>query len=58
MVKDDGGGFDTRHLSEFDGLGIAGMRERAMLVGGSLEVHSKPGRGTEVHFEVPFEGLL
>jgi len=58
MVKDDGGGFDTRHLSEFDGLGIAGMRERAMLVGGSLEVHSKPGRGTEVHFKVPFEGLL
>ena len=57
-VKDDGNGFDALNLSESEGLGIAGMRERAALVGGSLEVHSEQGVGTEVYFIVPFDGLV
>ena len=34
-------------------LGLAGMRERARLHGGTLEVHSSPGAGTRVIAEVP-----
>ena len=57
-VKDDGIGFDALNFSESEGLGIAGMRERAALVGGCLEVHSEQGGGTEVWFKVPFDGLV
>jgi two-component system sensor histidine kinase UhpB len=50
-VADDGGGF------AFDdsegGLGIAGMRERALLIGGELTIESRPGRGTTVRLHVP-----
>jgi two-component system sensor histidine kinase UhpB len=50
-VTDDGRGF------AFDdsegGLGIAGMRERALLIGGELTIESRPGHGTTVHLTVP-----
>ncbi len=52
-VADDGQGFDALDLSESDGLGVAGMRERATLVGGMLEVHSEQGNGTQVFLKVP-----
>lgn len=35
---------------------LAGMRERAGLVGGVLEVQSQPGKGTRVNFIVPVDG--
>jgi len=50
-VADGGRGFafdDAEH-----GLGIAGMRERALLVGGELTIESRPGRGTTVRLAVP-----
>jgi len=49
-VTDDGCGFNLRELTESGGLGLAGMRERASLVGGSLEVQSRELEGTRVHF--------
>jgi PAS domain S-box-containing protein len=54
-VVDDGCGFRTEILKESEGLGVAGMRERAGLVGGVLEVESEPDLGTRIHFKVPFE---
>lgn len=44
-VTDDGCGF---RAPREDGLGLSGMRERALLVGGALGVHSEPGCGTRV----------
>lgn len=51
-VADDGRGFAFDE-AEGGGLGIAGMRERALLVGGELTIESRPGRGTTVHLTVP-----
>lgn len=44
-VADDGRGIDPGATR---GLGLAGMRERALLAGGTLVVQSSPGRGTTV----------
>ncbi len=50
-VADDGRGFTF--ADETKGLGLSGMRERALLVDGNLDVDSRPGRGTTVRLEVP-----
>lgn len=56
-VEDNGTGFDTEadamHTTEGSGFGLIGMRERAVLVGGRLEVESSPGGGTAVLVRVP-----
>jgi len=56
-VVDDGRGFDKAALEENEGLGLAGMHERAKLAGGDLEIVSAPGRGTRVSFTVPLAGV-
>jgi signal transduction histidine kinase len=50
VVEDDGVGFDTenRELAEH-GIGLAGMNERAALIGATLQVESSPGQGTSVY---------
>jgi len=55
-VVDNGRGFDRRDLPESECLGMAGMRERASLVGGVLEIQSQPERGTQVCFRVSIDG--
>jgi two-component system sensor histidine kinase DegS len=51
VVADDGRGFDSETAER--GFGLLGMEERVSLAGGRLEIESAPGRGTEVHAEVP-----
>lgn len=51
QVSDDGTGFDPGLASS--GLGLASMRERAAAVGGTLQVTSAPGAGTQVRLAVP-----
>ena len=55
FVKDSGRGFDPGKLSESEGLGLAGMRERAVLTGGTLTIESRHGRGTTVTLNIPME---
>ena len=50
-VTDDGTGMPSRLRR--DTAGIAGMRERALLVGGRLSIESRPGEGTAVRLVVP-----
>ena len=45
-------------INESERLGLAGMMERAALIGGSLKVVSQPGAGAEVVFFVPLSELL
>jgi signal transduction histidine kinase len=54
-ITDDGIGFNPDELLESEGLGVAGMRERAALLGGNLEVSSWEGMGVCVDFRVPIE---
>jgi signal transduction histidine kinase len=51
IVTDDGVGFEVGASS--GGFGLLGMRERATLVGGELELRSTPGVGTTVRFVMP-----
>jgi len=52
-VKDNGCGFKPQNLENSHCLGLVGMRERAALVGGSLDLQSRPGKGTRVQFLLP-----
>ncbi|MFI6480689.1 sensor histidine kinase [Nonomuraea sp. NPDC050663] len=49
-VVDDGRGFDQ---ASRQGVGLAGMRERAAAVGGSVTVESAPGEGTALCLSIP-----
>lgn len=56
-IRDDGQGFDAvsmlrRHWQD-RGLGLAGMRERAALIDGAVEVESEPGAGALVTVTIP-----
>ena len=53
IISDNGQGFDIGQKPF--GLGLHSMRERADMVGGSLRLESKPGEGTRVIIQVPFE---
>jgi two-component system, NarL family, sensor histidine kinase UhpB len=50
-VADDGRGFAFEQSER--GLGIGGMRERALLIGAELTIESRPGHGTTVRLAVP-----
>ena len=50
-VADDGVGFDPSGTTE--GFGLVGMRERASLLGGTLEVDSSKGSGTRLRASLP-----
>ena len=57
-VRDNGIGFDmdaVKHRqTSRPSLGLAGMEERAALLGGSVNVQSRPGYGTEVEAAIPY----
>jgi two-component system, NarL family, sensor histidine kinase UhpB len=51
-IRDDGGGIAGGAVNG-DGTGLAGMRERALLIGGRLTIREADGGGTEVRLSVP-----
>ena len=59
VVCDDGVGFDPeatlRRGARGEGIGLLGMRERAALLGGRVDIRSSPGRGTVIRLSVPME---
>jgi len=60
VIADNGVGFEPSNAAERPeiegGLGLSSMRERAESVGGSLQINSVPGQGTEITFSVPMQG--
>jgi PAS domain S-box-containing protein len=56
VIEDDGVGFESAGDGfRANGLGLAGMRERAALVGATLQVESTPGKGTSIYLRRPVE---
>ncbi|MBO8162817.1 MAG: PAS domain S-box protein [Brevibacillus sp.] len=56
LIRDEGRGFDVTRLEvRGSGLGLYGMRERAHLLGGQLQIDSAPGRGTAIHVVIPVD---
>ncbi|MER3454927.1 MAG: hypothetical protein C4318_07220 [Acidimicrobiia bacterium] len=55
-VKDDGKGFRAEDQAPPGHFGLAGMRERAKMAGGRVEIRSAPGQGTRVELILPVGG--
>lgn len=59
-IRDDGAGFDVRaaggRAAQGHSIGLPSMEERALLVGGRVEIRSRPGRGTRVCARFPLQG--
>jgi signal transduction histidine kinase len=60
-VWDNGIGFDHDQVlqkrTSRPSLGLAGMEERAALLGGTVEIQSRPGYGTEVQALIPYHNV-
>ena len=55
LIKDFGRGLPQTKKPDQKGLGFIAMRERAQLLGGTLEIHSDPGEGTALTLNIPLE---
>lgn len=55
IVEDDGVGFTLNETPDFTHFGIRIMKERSEEINGTLDIISKPGRGTTVTFRCPLE---
>ncbi len=55
-ITDDGAGFDPEAVEA--GFGLAGMTERAELVGGRLDIRTAPGRGTTIEARIPIASQI
>ena len=53
-IIDNGTGFDKETIAVKKTLGILGMKERTVMMGGNYEIDSTPGKGTTVSVTVPF----
>ncbi len=56
IIRDDGSGFDMDRLADRAGrrrLGLAGLQERAEILGGYLSIMSAPGQGTTIEAMLP-----
>jgi PAS domain S-box-containing protein len=52
-IRDNGRGFDPEDPSISKSLGLLGMRERAAMLGGQVNIASAPGKGTTVTAWIP-----
>jgi PAS domain S-box-containing protein len=53
LIRDNGRGFDQADPSLSKSLGLLGMRERAAILGGRVNISSAPGKGTTVTAWIP-----
>jgi signal transduction histidine kinase len=53
IVEDDGIGVDVESVGSHHRFGVVGMRERAKLLGGTLDIESQSGKGTTVVARIP-----
>ena len=58
VVKDDGRGITESETANTRSLGLLGMKERALLVGGEVNILGENGKGTTVMVRVPTKASL
>ena len=58
MVQDNGSGFQEKDQPSYNGIGLTGLRERLMIVGGNLRLNSSSSNGTIVSAHLPLEEQL
>jgi signal transduction histidine kinase len=54
-VADDGRGISEEEIANTRSIGLIGMKERAMLIGGDVSLVGTPGKGTTVSVRVPLD---
>ncbi len=59
IITDNGIGFESQeqNYNKNRSLGIIGMKERAIIMGGKLDIKSAPNTGTEVRLEIPLNNI-
>lgn len=57
LIEDNGKGFDPEKAAEKKTLGILGMKERAMMLGGTYTIQSSSDKGTLVEVLIPLSNL-
>jgi PAS domain S-box-containing protein len=57
-VQDDGIGFDVKAARQHKSFGLLGMHERALALGGQMDIVSAPGEGTCIQVTIPISTLL
>lgn len=57
LVRDNGCGFDPASASQKKSFGLLGMRERAMALGGQLDISSAAGAGTMIRVSAPIQDM-
>ncbi len=59
QIEDGGAGFDApKALASHASSGLAGMRERAEMLGGEMTLESSPGHGTKLTIELPLPAAV
>ena len=55
VITDNGKGFNPQDIEHKKTLGLLGMKERTLIMGGTYEISGKPGMGTSVRIIVPLK---
>lgn len=55
IIDDNGKGFDIQSITHKKTLGLLGMKERTIMMGGIYNITSTPGKGTTVSISIPLE---
>ena len=56
-INDNGIGISTEKIKDPRSLGIVGMKERALIIGGEVSIEGVPDKGTRVRVEIPLNNL-
>ena len=57
VIIDDGRGITKAECDDIKSIGLLGMRERAMILGGDVKIYGRPGKGTTVIIKIPHKKL-
>jgi signal transduction histidine kinase len=57
-VSDNGRGIEISQANAPGSVGLLGMRERALLLGGSCDITGRAGEGTKVEAKLPFPATI